>query len=155
MKKAFTGIIILWISYVFLRSLPYKFSWAPETDYIFSAIWEWMSGIFWTTIWNGFANYWAIGTWIAELIVSSILIIGLISLLFCKKWSLNYLIAIWGTWAFVIMFWAAFFHLFTPLWIEVNWDWWSLFKAAISILFLGLILSFMYKKDIKNKFCKK
>jgi len=36
---------------------------------------------------------------------------------------------------------AVFFHLFTPLGIEVNGDGGSLFRAAVSILILGLIFA--------------
>jgi hypothetical protein len=153
-KKIITSLIIIWISYVFLLSLPYKFTNHVETGNIFTPIWEWMKTIFTDSIWNAFINYWAIGVGIVELIASIILIVGLISLVF-KKWKLNYLIATWGMLASIVMAWAIFFHTYTPLWIEVNWDGWSLFKAAVSILIFGIALTVMYYKEMKEKFCKK
>jgi hypothetical protein len=69
MKKAFSIIASVWILYVFLGSLPYKFSGHPHTQNIFGTIGEWMKGIFGETLGSGFANYGAyiIGT--GELIV--------------------------------------------------------------------------------------
>ena len=158
MKKTFTSIIILWISYIFLWSLPYKFSWAPETQHIFGTIWEWMKTILPESIWNWFISYWAIGTGTIELIVSVILLVGLISLLF-KKGNLNYLIAIWWIFATLVMIWAVFFHLITPLTTVVTFewqsDWWSLFRAAVSILILWIVLFIMYFNDLKSKICNK
>ena len=161
-KKIFTWIAILWIAKVFLLSLPYKFSWALETQHIFNTIWEWMSSTLWESIWNWFSTYWAVWTGIVELIVSVLLIIAFF-LMFFKKNKYNYLFAIWWILATMVMIWAVFFHLITPLttvveWTDINWalinDWWSLFNAAVSILILGIILFIMYFKDLKTKFCK-
>ncbi|MDW6004756.1 hypothetical protein [Vibrio mangrovi] len=86
------------IAFVFIQSLFYKFSDAPETIYIFSTLGEW-SGL------DFFGAYGAyiIGT--AELIASI--------LLFSRWHGLGALLATG------LMSGAVFFHLFTPLGIRM------------------------------------
>ena len=159
-KKIFTSLIILWISYIFLVSLPYKFTKHEETQNIFGEIWKWMNWVFGEGIWNGFSNYGSYLIGSAELIVSTILLIPLFyyltrlfGLLKDKKIP-EYLIAIGWIWASFIMSWAIFFHLYTPLGIEVNGDGGSLFKSAVSIWILWIILFIVYFKNLKEKFKK-
>jgi len=167
MKKCNTGVkiisslIVLWTANVFLMSLPYKFSWAPETQYIFGTIWDWLWGVFTPAIWEGF---WAYGAYIigsGELIVSIMLLIPVFFYIIKMFWGLKskstpeHLLALWGLWMIALMWWAVFFHLFTPLWTVVNGDGSSLFRAAVSILVSGFILFFFHLKALKAKYCKK
>jgi hypothetical protein len=144
MKKAiqiWEILLSLWIIRIFLWSLPYKFSWHEHTKFIFWTIWEWMSGILWSGVGNGFSNYWAYVIWVFELIVSIILISAFY---FITKRQFNkssIAFALGWLWAMFLMIWAVFFHMFTPLWIEVNDDGWSLFRAAVSIVFIGAFLA--------------
>ena len=140
--KAIPVLASLWTIYIFGWSLPYKFSGHEHTQFIFGTIWEWMSGVLWTTVGQLFSNYGAILIGIAELIVSIILLVAIV-FTFMKK-SACKLYALWWAGAAVLMAGAVFFHLFTPLGIEVNDDGGSLFRAAVSILIIGLIFSIGY-----------
>ncbi len=91
-------VLTLWIAFVFVQSLFFKFSNSLETQHIFGVLGEW-SGLSW------FAEYGAYGVGTAELIASV--------LLFTRWWA-------WGALlAFEIMCGAIVFHLFTPLGIEM------------------------------------
>ena len=96
-----------------------------------------------------------------ELITSIVLLIPAlfwvlkkIGLLRCAP-SRSLMHAIGGLMAFGVMTGAAFFHLFTPLGIEVihegQSDGGSLFYAAVSIVILGFILFVTNYRDYKNK----
>jgi len=45
MKKAISWLLVIYICFVFLQSLFFKFAGSEETVIIFSTIGEWMSGI--------------------------------------------------------------------------------------------------------------
>lgn len=91
-------ILAIWIAFVFIQSLFFKFTLSPETQHIFGVLGEW-SGLDW------FAEYGAYGVGSAELIASL--------LLFSRWWA-------WGALlAFEIMCGAIIFHLFTPLGLEM------------------------------------
>lgn len=95
-KKYLTlpNALCVFIAFVFLQSLPFKFSNSLETQHIFGTLGEW-SGIAWFGLYGGYM----VG--IAELIAAV--------LLFTKWRSLGSIMAIG------IMTGAIFFHLFTPL----------------------------------------
>jgi hypothetical protein len=152
-KIPFQILSSIWIMYIFLGSLPYKFSGHEHTQYIFWTIGDWLWEILWNWIGNWFSNYAAYVIWSAELIVSLILLSGIVLSFIKKKSACSF--AIGGVWASALMLWAVFFHLFTPLWIEVNGDGWSLFRAAVSILILGLVLAWINCKELKLCHCKK
>jgi len=109
---------------------------------------KWILG---ESIGSGFGNYWAyiIGT--GELIVSLMLLTPIIfyigkSLGFLKKKATpEFLFGLGGLWASAMMAGAVFFHVGTPLGIEVNGDGGSLFRAAVSILILGIALAITHK----------
>lgn len=146
---------------VFLGSLPYKFSNHPDTQHIFWTIGDWIGWFFGNAIGSGFSAYagYIIGGF--ELIASLLIIIpillwGVQLLGALKSKNLNFLIPIGWILAAGIMSWAVFFHLVSPLGIEVihegESDGGSLFRAAVSVLFIGLTLAFMYKSELKNTF---
>ena len=146
-------LIVLWMCYIFLGSLPYKFTGHPDTQHIFGTIGGWMSGIFGD--WLG-AFFTAYG---AYLVGSFELLTSLILLLPATLWLLTKIglrsggslrgecHRIGGLMAAAVMCGAVFFHLFTPLGIEVlhqgKSDGGSLFYAAVSILILGIVLFFI------------
>lgn len=138
----------LWIIYIFLGSLPYKFSGHEYTQYIFWTIGEWMAWYLWNTVWLWFWLFGAYLIWFLELIISLILISALyfIARQNIKMAACAFKIA-W-LWAMILMLWAVFFHLFTPLGISVNDDGWSLFRAAVSIVFIGAFLVLFNWKSI-------
>lgn len=97
-KKYWRWIAAVWISFVFVQSLFFKFSGSYETEHIFGVLGEWM-GLAWFASIGGYL----IGG--AELVASIIL--------FSRFWA-------WGALlAFEIMSGAIVFHLFTPLGIII------------------------------------
>ena len=143
-------IITIWICKVFLSSLPYKFSGHPDTQHIFGTIGAWLSGILGDTVGNLFASVGAIGVGSVELITSIVLLSPAILFLLAKAGIRpidNYRVKlhrIGGALSSMVMAGAVFFHLFTPLGIEVlhqgKSDGGSLFYAAVSILVLGIVM---------------
>jgi len=148
--KIVSWLIVLWVSKVFLFSLPYKFTLHPDTQYIFGIIGQWMTGIMTESIGTWFSNYGSYAVGSVELIVSIILLSPALFWLLIKVNLLRHvpsqflLHAAGGLLAVFVMSGAVFFHLVTPLGIEVihegQSDHGSLFYAATSIVFLGLVL---------------
>lgn len=154
MKKAiqiWEILASLWVIYIFLGSLPYKFSWHEHTQYIFGTIGDWISWIFGSWVWNAFWNYAAYVIWSLELVVSVVLISAFYFITKKQYSKSSKAFALGGLWAMFLMIWAVFFHLFTPLGVEVNWDWGSLFRAAVSIVFIGGFLAVYNGVNIMKK----
>ena len=91
-------ILCLYIAVVFIQSLFFKFTGAPETIYIFGTLGRW-SGITW------FGNHGAVMVGTAELVAAILLFTP------WRKWG-----ALLGL---LIMAGAIFFHLFTPLGVKM------------------------------------
>ena len=98
MKSFIKMGLALYISIVFVQSLFFKFSGAPETVHIFGILAEW-SGIHW------FGEYGAYMVGGVELIASLLLLLG------------NRMLGALA--AFGTMAGAVYFHLFTPLGIHM------------------------------------
>ncbi len=103
-----TSKYILWamvafVAFVFLQSLPYKFSGHEETQLIFSTIGTWMASIGLPSGFSeGFASY-------GGYVVGAFELIAVILLVVPKT-------RFWGAFlGLEIMSGAIFFHLFTPL----------------------------------------
>ena len=154
MKKTIISVaswaMALWMCKVFLFSLPYKFTGHPDTQHIFGTIGAWMSGILGETIGNLFTSIGAFGVGSFELITSIILLLpallwasSKIGITEARERRVK-LHRIGGAMAAVVMAGAIFFHLFTPLGIEVihegKSDGGSLFYAAVSILIFGVVM---------------
>jgi len=150
LRAAVSWIIVLWICYVFLGSLPYKFTNHPDTQHIFGTIGAWMGDLISPALGNAFANFGAYVVGSFELITSLALLAPALIWLIRRPgggqtrgirpaWH-----AIGGLMSSAVMAGAAFFHLATPLGIEVlhegKSDGGSLFYAAVSILVLGIVL---------------
>lgn len=152
-------VIVVWIAKVFLSSIPYKFSGHPDTMHIFSTIGSWMATTLSVDLGSFFTEYGAIVVGSAELATSLLLLSPLLLLLKDKmsgesSATLRAKIhALGGLASSGIMAGAVFFHLFTPLGVEVlhngKSDGGSLFMAAVSILVLGLVLCAINLKLIK------
>tara|TARA_R110001583_G_scaffold51161_11_gene159775 strand:+ start:6725 stop:7222 length:498 start_codon:yes stop_codon:yes gene_type:complete len=145
-------IIIVWISKVFLLSLPYKFTLHPDTQHIFGVIGEWMKGFIGDVGGSLFMNYGSYAVGSVELITSIILLAPALFFVLKKVGvitnspNIHLMHTIGGVLATMVMIGAVFFHLFTPLGIEVihegQSDGGSLFFAAVSIVVLGAIMAF-------------
>lgn len=122
-------------SLVFLDSLRFKFTNAPETQTIFGKLNDWAAslgadGLFAQT---GLFSQYVIGT--AELFASAFLLIGILP-------ALRRLQAVGAVIAFAVMSGAVNFHLWTPLGIDPNNDGGGLFFMAVVVWLtsLGLII---------------
>ena len=108
MKKIVTVVLTLVIAFVFLQSLPFKFTNSFETQHIFNTLADW-SGLGWFGVYGGFL----VGS--AELIASLFLLIPIIGGFIKKEPFLPVLHSLGAVMAIGIMTGAIFFHLFTPL----------------------------------------
>jgi len=144
-------LIVAWICFIFLSSLPYKFSNHPDTQHIFSTIGQWLKGFLGEGIGDLFTHYGAYAVGSAELLTSLFLLSPIIYWLKHRTRDGEAVRrvrarrhAIGGLMASMVMAGAVFFHLFTPLGIAVlhdgQSDGGSLFRAAVSILVLGVVL---------------
>lgn len=107
MKKYLPLILVIVPVLVFLQSLPFKFSGATETVYIFDTLGAWLDSIGLDALADPFARYGAYGVGITELIASILLIVPA-----TRHWG-----ALLGL---GVLSGAIFFHLFTPLGVAVE-----------------------------------
>ncbi|WP_022942063.1 hypothetical protein [Psychromonas hadalis] len=144
-------VIVLWICKVFLFSLPYKFTLHPDTQHIFGTIGQWMKVFIGESGGRLFMNYGAYAVGSVELFTAVILLapaiffaLKKVGILSCTPNS-HLVHAVGGALASAVMAGAVFFHLFTPLGVEVihegKGDGGSLFYAAFSILILGALMA--------------
>ncbi len=147
-KIVLSWLISVWVSYVFLSSLPYKFNGAAEPLHIFFTLGTWMSSFLGDTIGGLFSQYGAYVVGGFELLTALVLLLPII--LWQQREKLHY---IGGFMATVVMSGAVFFHLFTPLGWVVEWSEngqiqtdSGLANSALSILILGVLMVFLNKK---------
>lgn len=139
MKKFISWVLVLYICFVFIQSLFFKFAGSIETVIIFETISNWMSGNFLSFLAPFFKNYggWAVGG--AELLTSVLLLIPA-----SRK--------IGAILALIIMSGAIFFHLATPLGLDRiideagNTDGGVLFFMACGVWVSSLILILLHRK---------
>ncbi|MEL7535557.1 MAG: hypothetical protein AAFZ58_12035 [Pseudomonadota bacterium] len=107
MKKYLPWVLVLIPVFVFLQSLPFKFTGAQETIHIFTTLGAWFDSIGLSAIAQPFANYGAYGVGTVELIASILLLVPT-----TRHWG-----ALLG---FGVLTGAIFFHLATPLGVFVK-----------------------------------
>ncbi|MEL7031756.1 MAG: hypothetical protein AAGL97_05480 [Pseudomonadota bacterium] len=140
--KTFAPHVIAGIaSLVFLDSLRFKFTNAPETQTIFGKLNEWADsfgaeGLFAQT---GLFSQYVIGT--AELFAASLLLVG-IHPAFRRLQAVGALIA------FAVMSGAVNFHLWTPLGIDPNNDGGGLFFMAVVVWMTSFGLIIIRRKEL-------
>ena len=163
MKKHLPAIIswciVLWAAKVFLSSLPYKFTGHPDTQHIFGTIGEWLGGLLGPGIGSLFSSVGPFAVGGFELLTSIVLLLPALIWLLSKVGLASStgtrakFHAYGGLMASAVMAGAVFFHLFTPLGVEVlhegKSDGGSLFYAALSILILGVVLFLINRKLIR------
>ena len=149
-------ILALWISKVFLTSLFYKFTGHPDAIHIFTTIGNWLSGFLGEPLGQAFSRYgaWVVGSF--ELLTALVLLSPALFWLIQKSSHVSglpkrsRLQATGGLMATAVMSGAVFFHLASPLGVEVlhegKGDGGSLFYAAVSILVSGIILFILNRK---------
>lgn len=139
-KRWFPVGVSLFGAAVFLDSLRYKFTDHPNTQEIFGRLDGWagslgLPGLFEHT---GLFSQYVIGS--AELVASSLLLIGLIP-------GLKRLQILGAAVGFAVMAGAVNFHLWTPLGIDPNNDGGGLFMAAATLWALTAALLVFHRKE--------
>ena len=130
----------LFVAAIFLDSLRFKFTDAPETQVIFGLLDGWAAtwgaaGLFSHT---GLFSQYVIGT--AELIASTLLLIGFIP-------GLRRLQVVGAAVGLAVMTGAISFHLFTPLGIDPNQDGGGLFVAACGVWASCVVLLVLKRQE--------
>ena len=133
-------VLPVFVSLIFLDSLRYKFTDAPETQEIFGRLDGWAAslgapGLFDHT---GLFSQYVIGS--AELIASTCLLIGFIP-------AFRRLQVVGSAFGLAIMTGAVNFNLFTPLGIDPNQDGGGLFMAACAVWVSCLVLLILKRQD--------
>jgi len=153
-RQILSWLCVAVIAFVFLSSLPYKFSGAPETQHIFSTIGKWLSGFLGETIGGLFSQFGAYVIGSLELITSIVILLPILGWLIHRRSkspeeranTRRGLHAVGGLAASALMGGAIFFHLFSRLGINVNNDNGALFYSAVTVFFLGILL-FLLNRD--------
>ena len=133
--------IAIFAAVIFLDSLRFKFTNAPETQEIFGRLDSWAAsfgadGLFAQT---GLFSQYVIGT--AELFASALFLIGIIPA-FRRLQALAALIAV------CVMSGAISCHLFTPLGTDPNNDGGGLFIAACVVWATSWLMLFLRRKEL-------
>jgi hypothetical protein len=133
MRKYLPTVLTLWIAFVFVQSLFFKFSNSPETQHIFGTLDAWgaslgFPGLFAPT---GIFSQYVIGS--AELVASSLLLLALLP-------RLRILRPVGAAVSIAVISGAILFHLFTPLGVVIDGDGGLLFGMACSVWVAGLVL---------------
>lgn len=149
-------ILALWISKVFLTSLFYKFTGHPDSIHIFTTIGGWLAIYLGDFIGHLFSSYgaWLIGGFelLTSLVLLSPALIWVMGRLSPGRALPGRAVmhGLGGLMAAAVMAGAVFFHLYSPLGVEVlhegKGDGGSLFYAAVSILVSGIILYLVNRK---------
>jgi len=150
-------LIVAWICFVFLGSVPGKFSGAPAAQHIFGTIGDWIGTFMGGSVGGLFSKFGAIGVGSFELLTSIVLLTPIVFWLTSvisrkpfdarirRRWH-----RIGGLMASAVMAGAVFFHIVSPLGIAVEFngqsDGGGLFRWAVSILVLGIVLFFLSRE---------
>jgi len=152
-RPLLSWVIVAWMCFNFLISLPYKFTKHPDTQHIFGTIGDWIGSFVGDSIGTLFADFggYVIGSF--ELVTSIVLLLPILLWIISKLSGSFFGVTrrrfhmIGGLMASAVMAGAVFFHLFSPLGIEVLnngvSDDGALFSVAASITILGIILFFL------------
>jgi uncharacterized membrane protein YphA (DoxX/SURF4 family) len=128
--------ILLWalsvyIAVVFVQSLFFKFTGAPESIYIFSTLRDW----------SGIALFEPAGRWI----------IGLCELTASVLLFVPRMRVFGAALAIGIMTGAIFFHLFSPIGVVILGDGGELFTLACGVWISGWIILFLSRDEIRAR----
>lgn len=111
-RRHIPTVLTLYIAFVFIQSLFFKFTNSPETQYIFGTLDAWGASLDWPGLFapTGIFSQYVVGT--GELIASALLLAGLTT-------ALRIMRPIGAAMAMGVISGAIFFHLFTPLGVSV------------------------------------
>jgi hypothetical protein len=138
--------LTLYIAFVFIQSLFFKFTNSPETQYIFGTLDAWGASLGWPGLFatDGIFSQYVVGT--GELIASIILLLAL-SMRFRLLRPFGALMALG------VITGAIFFHLFTPLGVSVlntdgTHDGGELFALACGVWIAAAILIWLSRETV-------
>jgi hypothetical protein len=139
------ALLSLWIAFVFLQSLVFKFSDSPETIHIFGTLDGWAAGL-------GFPGLFAPGGLFSAHVVGSLELVASSLLLLALLPALRFLRIPGALLALGVISGAILFHLFTPLGIAVpnadgSSDGGLLFGMACSVWLSAAALLLMAWRD--------
>ncbi len=144
MRRFLPGILTVYIAFVFIQSLFFKFSDSPETRHIFGILDQWAAGFGFAGLFapGGVFSAYVVGS--AELVASLLLLSGL----FIGR--LRILNAVGALMALAIISGAIFFHLFTPLGVVVQDDGGLLFIMACGVWVSAAALLWMQRDLLRG-----
>ena len=130
-RRAIAAALALYIAFVFVQSLFFKFSDSPETQYIFGTLDAWAGSLGFPGLFapRGLFSQYVVGS--AELLASALLLAGL----FLGRALLS---ALGALLSLGVISGAIFFHLFTPLGVQVRNTDGSLDGGALFALACGV-----------------
>jgi hypothetical protein len=129
-RRYFPFLLSTYIAFVFVQSLFFKFTGSTESIYIFSTLRDW----------SGIGLFEPAGRWI----------IGLSELLASILLFLPRMRVFGATLAIGIMTGAIFFHLFSPLGVDVLGDHGLLFTMACGVWVSGWLILAMHAEEIRE-----
>ena len=136
-------VLSVWIAFVFIQSLFFKFTDAPETLHIFGTLDEWAAGF-------GFAGVFAKGGIFSAYVIGSAELVASIILLTSLAPKFRFIAVPGGLFATAIMTGAIYFHLFTPLGVNVQGDSGTLFTMACTVWVSGLVIAWLRFPDFQQ-----
>lgn len=139
-----TTTLSLFIAFVFIQSLFFKFSDAPDTRHIFGTLDDWAGGLGFPGLFRPGGIFSAIMIGSAELVASLIFLLALAP-------KLNWLRPVAALMSFAIISGAIFFHLFTPLGVEINGDHGTLFTLACGVWLSSVTILALEGRNLINK----
>jgi len=141
-------VLTLYIAFVFVQSLFFKFSNSPETQYIFGTLDAWGASLGFPGLFapHGVFSQYVVGS--AELVASTLLLVGL----FARRPLVH---AFGALLALGVISGAIFFHLFTPLGVQVRntdgtLDGGELFALACGVWIAAAILLAFRRELLKS-----
>lgn len=139
-------VLTAYVAFVFIQSLFFKYTNSPETQYIFGTLNAWAASLGAPGLFapNGIFSQYVIGTF--ELIASSILLIGY----FLKKPVIH---AAGALMSLGVISGAIFFHLFTPLGVQVlntdgTLDGGELFSLACGVWVASFLILLLRRAEV-------
>jgi len=110
--RRFSFVLILYVAFVFIQSLFFKFTNSPETQFIFATLDQWGASLGFPGLFapNGIFSQYVVGA--AELIASALLLASLIP-------AFRGIRPFGALLGLAVISGAIFFHLFTPLGVSV------------------------------------
>lgn len=145
-RRLLAAALALYIAFVFVQSLFFKFTDSPETQYIFGTLDAWGAGLGFPGLFapRGPFSQYVVGS--AELVASLLLLAGL----FLARPLLSMAGA---ALALGVISGAIFFHLFTPLGVQVrntdgSLDGGQLFALACGVWIAAALLLWLHRRAL-------